>query len=239
MPLDDQGHFGVGRRCRRARPAKSCSTLRCALWIAESTWVTIAPAPTWSFSGAALLEPWRRRARGEFPLQPRVLPGETPSERCLWDALDALGAGWRREFSTGKYRLDFYLPSHRLAVGVDGGSHFGPVRAAADASRDAWHLDRGIRTLRVSDREVMADVAGVVELIRGALTVRLPELPAPADERLSPSGEEWVEPRPVEVEQLSGANARVDSEIEAYAAVACVTVLPVLQSRRWGRLFGR
>jgi very-short-patch-repair endonuclease len=169
-------------------------------------------------TGSPILDPWRIRLRlhlrGELTVEPRR-SGATRSEQLLWEALDALGVGWCREYASGKYRLDFYLPSAGLAVEVDGGSHYGRRARGHDELRDAWHRVRGIRTLRVSDREVLDDLKGVMYLISRELEVR---------RQLADLGES----SPAlgnEVAVLVDAAEIVEAEILRIAA-ACETVLP-------------
>lgn len=108
---------------------------------------------------------------------PRVTNGSeaTTSEARLWRVLRKRWPGWVREYSTGRYRLDFYCPEARLAVEIDGSSHAGHSNTVRDFERDKWHQDRGISTLRftVGDvmrrrRWVLATIAAEVE--RGGLS---------------------------------------------------------------------
>lgn len=48
------------------------------------------------------------------------------AEKKLWQRLRAgqLGAKFRRQYSVDAYVLDFYAPRSKLAVEVDGDSHF-------------------------------------------------------------------------------------------------------------------
>jgi very-short-patch-repair endonuclease len=203
--------------------------------------VAVTPAP-WSFSAAAVLEPWKRRALGELPTEARWTVGPTPSEQKLWAALEAWNIGWCREYATGPYRLDFYLPSCQLAVEVDGSSHGGPVRKRQDDARDAWHLARGIRTLRVTAAEVMSDVRGVLQIIdtRMAEPLQAAEAVAFAQAPASPSGETPVAPAAVVAMDLTSAGEAADKEIESYAGVACATILPgMTSSGRWSRFTSR
>jgi very-short-patch-repair endonuclease len=50
----------------------------------------------------------------------------TRAEYLLWQALkgSALGYKFRRQHGIGKYVVDFYCPSKRLVVEVDGDTHF-------------------------------------------------------------------------------------------------------------------
>jgi len=68
----------------------------------------------------------------------------TPAEAILWEALQnsqLSGRKFRRQHSVGNYVLDFYCPSERLAVELDGQGHFTVSGEAADVLRTA-HLTR-------------------------------------------------------------------------------------------------
>ena len=60
------------------------------------------------------------------------------------------GYQFRRQHPIGPYILDFYCPSVRLAVEVDGYSHVVGDAPAYDARRDAWLREQGIDTLRIT-----------------------------------------------------------------------------------------
>lgn len=95
----------------------------------------------------------------------------TRSEALLWSALRKrqLGPRFRRQhpFAVG-FIVDFYCPSYRLVVEVDGSVHHG--HEAFDAARDA-ELARtfGVRVLRLPASLVERDLARALALIRGAL----------------------------------------------------------------------
>ena len=186
----------------------------------------------WSLSGAVVLEPWRRRARGEAFVEPRFRAGPTPSELSLWSALSARHEGWCREYSTGRYRLDFYLPSYRLALEVDGSSHDGPVRKAADDQRDLWHLEQlGIQTARYSVDEVMQDRAGVLADIDRRMAALSRSSQVETEHILAQSGELPVAVVEAESEIIAVANDRLEAEINGYIGVACATILPLFEPR--------
>jgi very-short-patch-repair endonuclease len=170
-------------------------------------------------TGSPVLDPWRIRYRllltGQH--QPGPARQQTRSEAVLWEALVTADADWKREHWTGPYyRLDFFLPAVRLAVEVDGPSHWGRDGAQRDALRDAWHSARGIRTLRVSDREVLSDLPGVLVLIAQEVKARLLAEAAP------------IVAGPVladEVVVLTKVATAVEAEVVRLAR-ACETVLP-------------
>ena len=81
-------------------------------------------------------------------------------EVILWSDLRGArlnGLRFRRQHAIGPYILDFYLPSHRLAVEVDGESHDHPDQVRHDQRRDAWLRDQGIAVLRFTARDVLDD----------------------------------------------------------------------------------
>jgi len=55
--------------------------------------------------------------------------------------------------------LDFYCPSARLAIEVDGAHHDLPGEIHKDHRRDAWLAEHGIRTLRIAASDVLDDRA--------------------------------------------------------------------------------
>jgi very-short-patch-repair endonuclease len=92
-------------------------------------------------------------------------------EEALWQALrgNALGVAFNRQVPLGnRYIADFYAPSVRLVVEVDGGVHRGS--GAADRHRDEW-LQRhgGYRVVHVSAALVLRDLVAAAALVRCAL----------------------------------------------------------------------
>jgi len=91
----------------------------------------------------------------------------TPPERALWVVLrgrKVAGLKFRRQAPIGPYIADFYCHEARLVVEVDGSTHQGS-QVAHDRNRDEWMRERGIRVLRVSARDVLQNIDGVVRKI--------------------------------------------------------------------------
>ncbi len=81
-------------------------------------------------------------------------------EVILWEHVRAnrlAGLRFRRQHPIGPFVLDFYCPSARLCVEIDGAAHDDPDRAARDARRTAWLAARGIRVLRLLAADVLRD----------------------------------------------------------------------------------
>ena len=63
-----------------------------------------------------------------------------PAEALLWQQIrgkQLLGYKFRRQYSVGRYVLDFYCPALRLGIELDGDSHFQEGAAQGDQERDS------------------------------------------------------------------------------------------------------
>jgi len=96
----------------------------------------------------------------------------TPAEVKLWLAIrngTLEEAKFRRQFPCGAYILDLATVGARLAVEIDGESHFTGDGPARDAERDAWLEGQGWQVLRFTNPEVLRNLEGVLETIAAAL----------------------------------------------------------------------
>ncbi|NOX74384.1 MAG: endonuclease domain-containing protein, partial [Alphaproteobacteria bacterium] len=90
----------------------------------------------------------------------------TPAETALWAELrrERLGVRFRRQLVFDKrFILDFYAPSLKLAVEVDGGQH--AAEADKDAQRTAYLVRRDVSVLRFWNNEVNENMDGVLSAI--------------------------------------------------------------------------
>lgn len=99
----------------------------------------------------------------------------TPAEARLWTLLKNAQVGgrrFRRQFGVGPYILDFYCPSERLAVELDGAAHDGPEHAAYDAARTQHLAAVGVRVVRFENRAVFESPEVVAAAIAAAFGAR-------------------------------------------------------------------
>lgn len=92
----------------------------------------------------------------------RLHSNMTDAESRLWGALrrDQLsGLHFRRQHPVGPYTLDFYCPSLRLAVEVDGGLHAEQRKQAHDR-RTSWLAEKGVTVVRYWNNDVLSNLAG-------------------------------------------------------------------------------
>ncbi|CAN0560396.1 unnamed protein product, partial [Ectocarpus sp. 12 AP-2014] len=88
---------------------------------------------------------------------------------------------FRRQSVIGYSIADFFCPSRKLIVEVDGDTHDDPAK---DARRDAALERRGYHVLHVANHDVMTNIDGVLAFISEAL--RSDDSPHPNP---SPEGE--------------------------------------------------
>ena len=108
--------------------------------------------------------------------------GATPAERKLWQGLRRHRVGglkFRRQVPLGPYIADFYCPSAKLVIEVDGVSH---IDASRDAIRDSWMAQHGIRVVRVANRDVLANLEGTLIAIGEIAAAPPPPTPLPQGE---------------------------------------------------------
>jgi very-short-patch-repair endonuclease len=65
----------------------------------------------------------------------------TDAERKLWSELKGsqlMGWKFRRQQGVDTYVVDFYCPEYKLAIEVDGVTHYTEEELAQDAERQKW-----------------------------------------------------------------------------------------------------
>jgi len=92
----------------------------------------------------------------------------TDHERLLWNKLrnrQLNGYKFFRQYSVGKYVLDFYCPVKRVGVELDGGHHGEEIQARYDMMRDRYLATISIRVIRFWNHEVKSNLPGVLETL--------------------------------------------------------------------------
>jgi very-short-patch-repair endonuclease len=92
----------------------------------------------------------------------------TPAEIKLWGRLQRSNLGgykFRRQHSAGPYILDFYCPSEKLAIELDGDSHFTDEAIAHDIERTAYLNALSIKVLRFLNTDIYDNLIVVCERI--------------------------------------------------------------------------
>ncbi len=91
-----------------------------------------------------------------------------PAEVLLWLKLKGKGLEgykFRRQYSVDKYAIDFYCPMLKLAIEIDGDSHFVEDADVRDKQRQTIIESYGISFLRFTNREIYENIDGVLSKI--------------------------------------------------------------------------
>ena len=98
-------------------------------------------------------------------------------EYLLWEQLRQRPQGlkFRHEHPVGEdLSLDFYCNDARLAIEVDGEAHERGDRPQRDARRDAFLASHGIHTWRVTAKDILRNLDGVMSGLLDVVMERLP-----------------------------------------------------------------
>ena len=105
----------------------------------------------------------------------------TPAEAKLWKYLQNSqldGRKFRRQHSVGQYIIDFYCPKEKLAVELDGNSHFNSVNEQYDIKRGEYLNSLGINVVRFENKDIFEKTEIVLESIKSHF-INLPPLTPP------------------------------------------------------------
>lgn len=97
---------------------------------------------------------------------------QTEAEGLLWDQLRGKklqGRKFFRQYSVGPYILDFFCPSARLAIELDGEHHANDEIRAYDEERSGYLQSCDIRALRFWNHEISQNLNSALERIMEAL----------------------------------------------------------------------
>ena len=104
-----------------------------------------------------------------------------PSEKIVWAKLrnqQIESCKFRRQYSIDRFVVDFYSSELRLAIEIDGNSHYQDGVPEYDRDRQVFLESKGTRILRFTNQEVYQDIDGVVDKIREVIC-RLREVTPP------------------------------------------------------------
>lgn len=91
------------------------------------------------------------------------------AEQVLWQKLKAkrfLNIKFRRQHGIGPFIVDFYSTELKLAIEIDGDSHFNDDAVKKDYSRTEYLEREGIEVLRFTNSDVYKNIYWVLEEIK-------------------------------------------------------------------------
>ena len=98
---------------------------------------------------------------------------QTDAEKAIWTRLrnnQFFGMKFFRQYSIGPYIVDFYCPTMRIAVELDGGQHNQDEKMEHDAHRSEYLKSQGIEVIRFWNNKVMVDMQSVLDELSQRVT---------------------------------------------------------------------
>ena len=96
----------------------------------------------------------------------------TTAEAILWRHLQRrqiLGKKFRRQYSIGRYIVDFFCFECDIAVELDGAPHYAELKTDYESERAAFIEGQGIEILRFENRIIYQNLEAVLETIKEAI----------------------------------------------------------------------
>ncbi len=115
--------------------------------------------------------------RKNIPKCRTLRQNQTDAEQKLWSMLrdrQLGGIKFRRQFSVGKYILDFYAPKFHLGIEADGGQHYDDRGSEYDKARTGELAKHKIKILRFTNLEILNNLRGVSEKILEIINIHSP-----------------------------------------------------------------
>lgn len=102
------------------------------------------------------------------PLARELRKNMTDAEKLLWSRVSrrqVAGYQFYRQRIIESYIVDFYCPTAKLVVEIDGGQHYSREDKQSDEVRDKRLSSLGLKVLRFSNLDVLQNTDGVLEHI--------------------------------------------------------------------------
>ena len=94
----------------------------------------------------------------------------TPAERKLWQYLRQLPVRILRQRPIDHFIVDFYCPSRKIVIEVDGESHNSPEVIARDQERTQHLEGHGLTVIRITNQAIADNFNSVCQYCQQSLT---------------------------------------------------------------------
>ena len=90
----------------------------------------------------------------------------TPQEKHLWyDFLNNYEIKFQRQKAIGEYIVDFYCPSLKIAIEIDGRQHYSKQGLENDKIRTEEISKQGVQIIRITNRQIDKDFNWICEYL--------------------------------------------------------------------------
>jgi very-short-patch-repair endonuclease len=93
----------------------------------------------------------------------------TFTERKIWQHLRKSNYNVLRQKPIWNFIVDFYIPSYKLIIEIDGESHFTEDWIVYDRERSEYLVGLWLQVLRFTNKEIVENIKGVYETIMNRL----------------------------------------------------------------------
>jgi very-short-patch-repair endonuclease len=110
-----------------------------------------------------------------MPRRKQLRNNGTPAEATLWTYIQHSkidGRKFRRQHSVGGFILDFYCPSEKLCIELDGSFHNTKSQQIYDKKRTEYLNAVGIKVIRFENHLVFDNIEGVIQEIKSHFSDR-------------------------------------------------------------------
>jgi len=103
---------------------------------------------------------------------------DIPAEKVLWNKIrnKQLKYKFRRQYSVGRYVLDFYCPKVKLGIEVDGATHGNKIEIKKDIEKENFINRFGVKIIRFINFDIYHEIDGVLTEINSQCEKRESEL---------------------------------------------------------------
>jgi len=105
-------------------------------------------------------------------IRQRLRRNLTLAEEIFWNQVSKskfMNLKFRRQHGIGKYIADFYCPTKKLIIEIDGNSHFTKQGQLRDAERSRYIASLGYRIIRYNNNDIVDNVDGVFQDLENQL----------------------------------------------------------------------
>ena len=98
----------------------------------------------------------------------RLRSNQTDAEMLLWSCIrrkQIKNIQFYRQKLIGNFIVDFYAPSTKLVIEIDGGQHFEENHIEKDKRRDTYLHKLGLKVLRFDNLQILQSIDDVLERI--------------------------------------------------------------------------
>jgi very-short-patch-repair endonuclease len=105
------------------------------------------------------------------PIRRLLRKQNVPAERVLWQKIRRKQLGFRflRQFSIGRFVVDFYCPEKKIAIEIDGVTHCTDIEISKDLVKENYIKNLGLELFRFKNSEIYNDMGLVLDFLHKRL----------------------------------------------------------------------